>query len=89
MNVHADLRIACERASEIMLDAIEQHLERGVEPDLLRRVAVLVRRAHETLRAYETRHGIEPALRDYRVSLETIVARAEADGAVEISGVVA
>jgi hypothetical protein len=51
---------------------------------LLRRVAVLVRRAHETLRAYETRHGIEPALRDYRVSLETIVARAEADGAVEV-----
>ena len=64
-DMHPDLRIAFESAAEVVIDALDQHLDHGVDEALLRRVVEWARKRRDELVRYERRHGIELA-RDER-----------------------
>lgn len=83
---HADLRIALEDAADLMLDALERHLESPLDAALLARVAKVARQRRDALARYEKLAGIDIRPGE-RMTLEDLAARAEVDGDVSESAV--
>lgn len=81
--LHADLRIAFEDAADLMLDALERHLECPLDHALIARVVSVARTRRDALRRYEDGEGLRMERGGYPPSLVDLVARAEVDGAVE------
>jgi len=72
-DAHADLRIKFEADCDLLLDALEQHDDHGIDAELLRRVIARAQASRKALSKYERAHGIEIGRADISRTLSDFI----------------
>jgi len=72
-DAHADLRIRYEADCDLLLDALAQHDDHGIDADLLRRVIARAEASRKALSKHERAHGIEIGRADISRTLSDFI----------------